>query len=358
VKAIVVRLERRVKLKLRRLRRETKDKGLAIRCQIILLAGKSSSPRRPRRRQEIAESVGCSASWVNRVVARFRDAGVAGLLDRREDNGTTKLDEGYLATLYDVVDDSPQDYGYPRPTWTRELLAKVMRTVTGVSVHPATMSRALARIKARLGRPRPTVGCPWPRAARERRLAEVAAAVEPSRLPTGHVAVYLDEVDVHLNPKIGLDWMNRGTQKEVPTPGKNEKRYLCGALDAASGSGGLLSWVKGQRKNSLLFVAMLRKLAVEVYSQAKVIHVVLDNFGIHASKISRAAVAELGGRVVLHFLPPYCPQANRIERVWLDLHANVTRNHTCGDIDELMRNVVHYLMARNARTRATLRKVA
>jgi transposase len=351
VNAIVLRLERRVKLKLRRLRRETKDKGLANRCQIILLAAKG----RGRRRQEVAEAVGCSVSWVNRVVARFREAGVAGLLDRREDNGALKLDEWYLSVLYDVVDGSPQDYGYPRPTWTRELLAKVMWTVTGVRVHPATMSRALAAIRARLGRPRPTVGCPWPKAARERRLAEVAVAVDPARLPQGHVAVYLDEVDVHLNPKIGLDWMNRGTQKEVPTPGKNEKRYLCGTLDAATGR---LSWVKAERKNSLLFVAMLRKLVDEVYPDAPVIHVVLDNFSIHDSKISRAAVAELGGRVVLHFLPPYCPQANKIERVWLDLHANVTRNHRCATMDELMSNVVNYLITRNARTRAKLKTAA
>ncbi|MFP2924295.1 hypothetical protein ACLESO_03555 [Pyxidicoccus sp. 3LG] len=32
---------------------------------------------------------------------------------------------------------------------------------------------------------------------------------------------------------------------------------------------------------------------------------------------------------MLHFLPPYCPEGNRIERLWLDLHANVTRNHRC-----------------------------
>ena len=32
----------------------------------------------------------------------------------------------------------------------------------------------------------------------------------------------------------------------------------------------------------------------------------------------------LGGRVVLHFLPPYCPDHHLIERVWRDLHANET----------------------------------
>jgi transposase len=344
---IVLRLERRVKLKLRRMRRETKDKGLADRCQIVLLVA------RGRRRADVAESVGRSVSWVNRVVARFRDLGVAGLLDRREDNGQPKLDEWFLATLYDLVDASPQDHGYPRPTWTRELLAKVMHRLTGVKVHPATMSRALKSIEARLGRPRPTVGCPWPKRRRNRRLAEIGQTL--AALGPGEVAVYLDEVDVHLNPKVGLDWMNRGTQKLVLTPGNNVKRYLCGALDAATG---LLTWVRAQRKNSLLVVATLRKLAQETYPDAAVIHVVLDNFSIHDSKITRAAVAELDGRVRLHFLPPYCPQANRIERVWLDLHANVTRNHRCTGIDELMRQVSNYLAARNARTRAALRKVA
>ena len=344
---IVIRLEHRVKVKLRRIRRETRDKGLAVRCQIVLLVAKG------RRRAVVAESVGCSVSWVNRVVARFRDDGVAGLHDRREDNGTVKADEWFLSALYDLVDQSPRDHGYPRPTWTRELLAKVMSDRTGISVHPATMSRALKAIGARPGRPRPTVGCPWPKRRRDKRLAEVRAVLDA--LPEGHAAVYLDEVDVHLNPKVGLDWMNRGKQKEVPTPGNNVKRYLCGALDARTG---LLTWVKAERKNSPLFIATLKRLATEAYPNAEVIHVVLDNFGIHTSKISQAAVADLGGRVVLHFLPPYCPQHNRIERVWLDLHANVTRNHRCRDMDELMREVVRYLMTRNCRTRARLAKAA
>lgn len=147
---IVLCLPRRVKLTLRRMRRQTKDKALGDRCQIVLLTAKGN------RRANVAESVGRSVSWVNRVVARFDEHGVAGLLDRREDNGKPKLNEWFLSTLYDLVDASPQDYGYPRPTWTRELLAKVMHRLTGVKVHPGTMSRALQRIGARLGRPRPT----------------------------------------------------------------------------------------------------------------------------------------------------------------------------------------------------------
>lgn len=48
---------------------------------------------------------------------------------------------------------------------------------------------------------------------------------------------------------------------------------------------------------------------------------------IHKSRIGLAWLAAHGAKIRLHFLPPYCPEENRIERPWLDLHANVTRNH-------------------------------
>jgi transposase len=52
---------------------------------------------------------------------------------------------------------------------------------------------------------------------------------------------------------------------------------------------------------------------------------------------------ENGRRIQLHFLPPYCPDHNRIERQWRDLHADVTRNHRCETIEELMENVKRWL---------------
>lgn len=70
------------------------------------------------------------------------------------------------------------------------------------------------------------VGCPWSKRKKNRRIREIRRLL--ASLPKGHVAVYEDEVDIHLNPKIGLDWMVRGQQKEVVTPGQNQKRYLAG----------------------------------------------------------------------------------------------------------------------------------
>jgi len=333
------------KQKLIRRMRKCREAGLKTRYLVIV----NLFTRNPT---QTAAALHLARSTVYRVAERFRQFGEWGLLDRREDNGESKLSEYVLAELDRLVRDTPQDYGWPRPTWTRELLVATLRQRTGVRLHVATMSRALALIRARRARPRPIVGCPWSAPRKNRRLRAIRAL--RARLPRGHVAVYADEVDVHLNPKIGLDWMGYGQQKEVLTPGQNEKRYLAGALDAVSGA---LTWVDGERKNSLLFIILLQRLLM-VYPDAPVIHVILDNFRIHTSQLSQAAVAAFGGRIVLHFLPPYCPNDNKIERLWQDLHAAVTRNHRCRTMSELMYNVYHYLQRRQRQATRRLQRHA
>jgi transposase len=220
-------------------------------------------------------------------------------------------------------------------------LVLTLRRLTGaVTIHVGTLSRALRRIGARRGRPRPTVGCPDGHNPKRWRLYEIRRLLR--QLPADEVAVYADEVDIHLNPKIGWDWMGRGQQKQVRTPGKNRKRYLSGALDAQSGA---LLWVSAANKDSRLFVRLLAKLW-QRYPQAKVIHVIVDNYAIHDSEWTRWALRGTGGRIKLHRLPTYSPKYNKIERVWEDLHANVTRNHTCRTMKRLMRRVSYYLHRR------------
>jgi transposase len=297
--------------------------------------------------REIEAVLNVHNTTVYRVAKRFCERGEAALWDGREHNGAEKLSEAYLGILNDVVRATPRDHGWRRPTWTRELLIETLVRKTGVRIHPTTMSRALALIKARRGKPRPTVRCPWHPAAKTRRLNNLAQLV--ASLPQCEVAVYEDEVDIHLNPKIGLDWMGLGQQKEVVTPGKNVKRYLAGALDARTGE---VHWVEADKKDAWLFLDLLKRLTV-VYPRVRRIHVILDNYKIHSSHIIGIALAHFACRVRLHFLPPYCPEHNRIERLWQDLHAHVTRNHRCPGMTELMREVRYYLRKRN---RQTLRK--
>lgn len=289
---------------------------------------------------QVAESLHVARSTVYRVAERLRASGWSALADRREENGRKSVDEMFLLQLRKAVAGSPQDYGWARPTWTQELLCEVLKERTGVGVGQATMSRLLRSIGARLGRPRPILHCPWKRGRKTRHLRCIDRLVK--NLGKQEVAVYADEVDIHLNPKIGFDWMLPGQQKEVVTPGKNVKRYLAGAKDVRTGR---VHWVVGTRKRSSLFIELLEHL-LRTYPSAKVIHVILDNYIIHKSRQTMLALVNMP-RIRLHFLPPYCPSFNPIERVWLDLHAEVTRNHRCPTIEELMIEVEYYLKHRN-----------
>ncbi|WP_167594370.1 hypothetical protein [Corallococcus coralloides] len=56
---------------------------------------------------------------------------------------------------------------------------------------------------------------------------------------------------------------------------------------------------------------------------------------------------------MLHFLPPYCPEGNRSERVWWHAHANVTRNHRCKKMEALLAEVDAYLDTRNSQKTAS-----
>jgi transposase len=135
--------------------------------------------------------------------------------------------------------------------------------------------------------------------------------------------------------------MRRGHQRRIVTPGKNEKFYLAGALNVLSGE---LITTGGAKKGAALFCELLRILGAR-YWKARRVHVVVDNYGIHKALMTQHVLAAFGGRIVLHFLPPYCPDANRIERVWQDMHANVTRNHRCRTMKHLLANARRYLDA-------------
>lgn len=296
---------------------------------------------------EAARTLHCAVSTVAQAVRRYRAGGRDALRDGRAGNGQTKVDADVLEALTRALHGTPEDMGWCRPTWTRELLCLelALRGVAQVSV--ATMGRALKAIGAGRKAPKPFVACPWPDWKRRRRLHALKRL--QAHAGAREVVLFVDEVDIHLNPKVGRDWCLPGERRYVLTPGNNDKRYIAGALEHTTGR---LVWVEGKSKASALFIQLLWRL-VAAFKGARRIHLILDNAAIHSSKSTKRALAQLGPRVQLHFLPPYCPDANRIERVWLDVHANVTRNHRCRTMKELMRRVHAYLAARTAKRTAS-----
>lgn len=329
---IVPRMDRPERRELVRIGRKSRDFATAARFYAVALLGRRmSSPT-------VADILCIAVSTVVRAAHAYLAEGIEGLYDKRRRNGRRKVDDAFRARVTALVRGTPEDVGWSRPTWTRELLCRQLERERRTAVSVSTMGRTLARIGARLGTPKPVVLCPWPRDARLARLDELRALEE--RASAAEPVLYADEADVHLNPKIGRDWMLPGTQRRIVTPGKNEKFYLAGALDVRTG---VLHTTGLEHKGAALFCVLLRDLAKHYGPEVKRIHLIVDNYGIHSAHATQRTLEELGGRIVLHFLPPYCPDSNRIERVWQDLHANVTRNHRCKTMKALLGKARDYL---------------
>lgn len=305
------------------------DAKLLKRVQIVLGLADGVSPT------ALAQRIGCHRSTIYRVGRRFDLEGLRGLDDGRAQLRGPRVPPTFLAELGTLVDSPPREHGWERSTWSLELFGLELAKRGRKPVHPSTLAKYLYAQHIAFNRARPTLVSPDPdKAAKLEAIEKLKASLGPDEL-----LFYSDEVDIHLNPKIGPQWSRRGIQPLVVTPGNNRKGYIAGALDHRTGE---VIYMQGPKKNSDLFIGLLDGLA-SFFPEAKVIHLVADNFIIHKSKRTLAALARLGGRVRLHFLPSYSPEHNPIELLWKDLHACVTRNHDAKDIDDLMRRVDVFL---------------
>ncbi|WP_255508531.1 helix-turn-helix domain-containing protein [Myxococcus sp. AB056] len=115
----------------------------------------------------------CATSTVVVAVRRYQEGGRQGLRDRRERNGRAKVDERFRERLACVLEGTPEDWGWCRPSWTRELLCQELALRGQVRVSVATMGRTLVSLGARLKAAKPVVECPWPSWKRQRRLLEL-----------------------------------------------------------------------------------------------------------------------------------------------------------------------------------------
>jgi len=276
----------------------------------------------------------CSLSTVSRWKRRFEAQGVDAVIGHHRGRRKSGVHLWAFLVVRWVMTLSPADFRFARSRWSCEAAAVVLREDYRVKVGRETVRRWLRDAGLVWRRPRPTIRPKDP--DRERKLRVLRALLRG--LPADETAVFMDEVDVHLNPKVGCMWMRRGEQAAVETPGTNEKRYLAGSIHWRTGRVILTEGKPREGRSAALFLRHLDDLR-RAFRHHKVIHVLCDNAGTHTadgSKLVRAYLAEWGHRVKVHYLPKYSPDTNPIERVWWRLHEAVTRNHRCHTMDQLL----------------------
>jgi putative transposase len=292
----------------------------------------------------IAAVLFTSPDTIARWKRRFQADGVAAVLGRPRGRKLSTA-WSWAATLVAwVLTRRPADFGFARSRWCCEAVAVVLREDHQVPASRETVRRCLRHEGLVWRRPRPTLRPKDP--DRDAKLAALRRLL--AGLPDDETALFMDEVEVHTNPKVGSAWMRRGAQAAVETPGTDERRCLAGSIHWRTGRVFLTEGLPKEGRTAALFCRHLDDLR-RALRHYKVIYVVCDNANTHKAEKSRAVRAylqEWGHRVVLHYLPTYAPECNPIERVWWRLHEAVTRNHRCASMEELLALTFEWLQDR------------
>jgi putative transposase len=309
------------------------DPQLRLRAHIVLLLAQGLPWA------AIAAVLFCSSRTIARWKQRFDADRVAGLFGRPRGLAARLGPRWLVVVVAWVTAQTPRAFGFLRSRWCCEVVALLLWRLHRLDVSRETVRRHLHTADIVWRRPRPVLRRADPE--REQILAGLRRLL--LSLPDDETAVFEDEVDVNLNPKIGCMWMRRGQQAEVVTPGDNAKSYLAGSLHWRTGA---MVTTVGPKRNGKLFVAHLHELRRRL-RRYKVIHVICDNAKFHDScREVWEFCFKYGDRVKLHFLPKYAPELNPIERVWWRLHEAITRNHRCKTLEELVELALAWLTDR------------
>ena len=151
--------------------------------------------------------------------------------------------------------------------------------------------------------------------------------------------VYADAVHPTHQVQYAGQWQPRDARCAIPANSGRKRLNLHGAIDLETG---MTRIVEVTMVDAMSTLALFEALE-QAYPAMRRIHVFLDNARYHKAAIVREWLARPGCRIVPHFVPPYCPHLNPIERLWGVMHKCVTRNRRYEKIGQFADAVITFL---------------
>lgn len=131
-----------------------------------------------------------------------------------------------------------------------------------------------------------------------------------AELSANETICFTDGVHPTHNVQPAYGWIKRGIRKEIPANSGRSRLNLSGAVDIISHK---VIVQADQTLNANSTIAFLKKIE-KAYPDKEKIHVFCDNAKYYKNKDVHNYLEK--SKIKLHFLPPYSPNLNPIERLW------------------------------------------
>lgn len=147
---------------------------------------------------------------------------------------------------------------------------------------------------------------------------------------------FVDSVHPEHQTRLSYGWIKKGVRKAIATTGRQHRVNMIGGICLSNHR---IVYERAQKVNEVSLQSFLYRLRKHHPGRYKV-HVIWDNAGYHCSKIVKAFAEELG--IEVHYLPPYSPNLNPIERLWKIMHEEVTYNRYYPTFSDFTEAIKHF----------------
>jgi len=141
-----------------------------------------------------------------------------------------------------------------------------------------------------------------------------------SETPKEEPILFMDSAHPTMATKVVCGWIRKGQDKRIKQTASRTRVNITGAIDLSKMS--MVSCCP-EYVNAESTVAFFDQIKA-AYPQAPTIHIILDQSGYHRSQLVRDAAVKMN--IELHYLPPYSPNLNPIERVWKVMNERIRNN--------------------------------
>lgn len=147
-------------------------------------------------------------------------------------------------------------------------------------------------------------------------------------LPANETICFMDGVHPTHNVQPAYGWIKKGVRKEIAANSGRNRLNLSGIVDIISHK---VLIQEDETLNAVSTIRFFQKIE-EAYPTKIKIHLFCDNAGYYRNK----AVTEYlrTSKIQMHFLPPYSPNLNPIERLWKWMKERVVYNTYYQDFEE------------------------
>jgi transposase len=141
-----------------------------------------------------------------------------------------------------------------------------------------------------------------------------------SDTPNDEPILFMDSAHPTMATKAVCGWIKKGVDKPIAQTASRTRVNVMGAIELATMN---VVSCRPDYVNAETTVAFFAQLKI-AYPNAPKIHIILDQSGYHRSLLVREQALEKN--IELHYLPPYSPNLNSIERLWKVMNEEARNN--------------------------------